>query len=73
MLVKCTAPIRIFDLGGWTDPWFCRRRQGIKPRVFPVPGGFCPNPQTSRGQLGVMVHVENDQDHSHVSVFGIAG
>jgi D-glycero-alpha-D-manno-heptose-7-phosphate kinase len=34
-VVNCTAPIRICDLGGWTDTWFARRGKILNIAVFP--------------------------------------
>jgi D-glycero-alpha-D-manno-heptose-7-phosphate kinase len=35
MIIKCTAPIRICDLGGWTDTWFAGTGQVLNFAVFP--------------------------------------
>lgn len=35
MIVKCTAPIRICDLGGWTDTWFAESGKVLNIAVFP--------------------------------------
>jgi hypothetical protein len=34
-LIKCSAPIRICDLGGWTDTWFARHGAVLNIAVFP--------------------------------------
>ena len=35
MIIKCTAPIRICDLGGWTDTWFAGTGRVLNFAVFP--------------------------------------
>jgi D-glycero-alpha-D-manno-heptose-7-phosphate kinase len=35
MIIKCTAPIRICDLGGWTDTWFAGTGKILNLAVFP--------------------------------------
>lgn len=35
MIIKCTAPIRICDLGGWTDTWFAGTGKVLNLAVFP--------------------------------------
>ncbi len=35
MVIKCTAPIRICDLGGWTDTWFAGTGRVLNLAVFP--------------------------------------
>lgn len=35
VIVKCTAPIRICDLGGWTDTWFAGEGKIVNIAVFP--------------------------------------
>lgn len=35
MIIKCTAPIRICDLGGWTDTWFAETGKVLNFAVFP--------------------------------------
>jgi D-glycero-alpha-D-manno-heptose-7-phosphate kinase len=36
MTIKCLAPIRICDLGGWTDTWFAPRGFVLNIAVFPA-------------------------------------
>ncbi len=35
MVIKCTAPVRICDLGGWTDTWFAGTGRVLNFAVFP--------------------------------------
>ncbi len=35
-IINCTVPIRICDIGGWTDTWFARHGRVLNIAVTPV-------------------------------------
>lgn len=67
MLVKCTAPIRICDLGGWTDTWFAGAGTVLNIAVFPSVEVLVETRRRRAGELAVTIHAENYQDSYHIS------
>jgi D-glycero-alpha-D-manno-heptose-7-phosphate kinase len=62
MIIKCTAPIRICDLGGWTDTWFAGTGKVLNFAVFPsVEVTVTTRPKRS-GQPQITIYAENYQD-----------
>ena len=67
MIIKCTAPIRICDLGGWTDTWFAGTGKVLNLAVFPcVEVTVVTRPKRPR-EPQITIYAENYQD-----VFSIA-
>lgn len=59
MLIRCTAPIRICDLGGWTDTWFAGHGQVLNFAVFPfVEVTVQVRPRQAAGEA-FLIHTEN--------------
>lgn len=67
MIVKCTAPIRICDLGGWTDTWFAGTGKVLNIAVFPSVEVQVETRRRRAGELGVTIHAENYGDTYEVS------
>jgi D-glycero-alpha-D-manno-heptose-7-phosphate kinase len=62
MIIKCTAPIRICDLGGWTDTWFAGTGKVLNFAVFPsVEVTVVSRPKKPR-EPQITIHAENYQD-----------
>ena len=62
MIIKCTAPIRICDLGGWTDTWFAGTGKVLNIAVFPsVEVTVVARPQRPR-EPQITIHAENYHD-----------
>src|SRR5436190_11741922 len=62
MIIKCTAPIRICDLGGWTDTWFSGTGKILNFAVFPsVEVTVITRPKRAR-EPQITIHAENYQD-----------
>jgi D-glycero-alpha-D-manno-heptose-7-phosphate kinase len=67
MIIKCTAPIRICDLGGWTDTWFAGTGKVLNLAVFPsVEVTVLTRPKKPR-EPQITIYAENYHD-----VFSIA-
>lgn len=63
-IIKCTAPIRICDLGGWTDTWFAERGMVMNIAVFPaVEVIIAVSPRRSSRTPQITIHAENYGDH----------
>jgi D-glycero-alpha-D-manno-heptose-7-phosphate kinase len=66
MIIKCTAPIRICDLGGWTDTWFAGTGKVLNLAVFPsVEVTVITRAQQPR-EPQITIHAENYQDTYHI-------
>jgi D-glycero-alpha-D-manno-heptose-7-phosphate kinase len=62
MIIKCTAPIRICDLGGWTDTWFAGTGKVLNLAVFPsVEVTVVTRPKKAR-QPQITIYAENYHD-----------
>src|ERR1044071_3790337 len=62
MIIKCTAPIRICDLGGWTDTWFAGTGKVLNLAVFPsVEVTVITRPKKAL-EPQVTIYAENYQD-----------
>ena len=62
MIIKCTAPIRICDLGGWTDTWFAGTGKVLNLAVFPsVEVTVVSRPKKSR-EPQITIYAENYHD-----------
>jgi D-glycero-alpha-D-manno-heptose-7-phosphate kinase len=62
MIIKCTAPIRICDLGGWTDTWFAGTGKVLNLAVFPsVEVTVVTRPKKAR-EPQITIHAENYHD-----------
>ncbi len=62
MIIKCTAPIRICDLGGWTDTWFAGTGKVLNLAVFPsVEVTVITRPKKAR-EPQITIFAENYQD-----------
>jgi D-glycero-alpha-D-manno-heptose-7-phosphate kinase len=63
VLIKCSAPIRICDLGGWTDTWFARYgvvlNIAVSPEVEVIVGV---QEAKGRRRARVTIHAENYRD-----------
>jgi D-glycero-alpha-D-manno-heptose-7-phosphate kinase len=62
MVIKCTAPIRICDLGGWTDTWFAGTGRVLNFAVFPSVEVTLVSRPRRRGQPAVTIRAENYHD-----------
>ena len=59
-IIKCTAPIRICDLGGWTDTWFAERGMVLNIAVFPaVEVVIAVSRRGSSSSPQITIHAEN--------------
>jgi len=65
-IVNAVAPIRICDLGGWTDTWFAGHGTVLNLGVYPyVQCQMCVNPATgARGRF--TIHAENYGDRYQI-------
>jgi D-glycero-alpha-D-manno-heptose-7-phosphate kinase len=70
MLVKCTAPIRICDLGGWTDTWFAETGRVLNIAVFPSVEVSVETRRKRAGEMAVTIHAENYKDSYEVGLTG---
>lgn len=62
MIIKCTAPIRICDLGGWTDTWFAGTGKVLNLAVFPsVEVTVMTRPKKPR-EPQITIYAENYRD-----------
>jgi D-glycero-alpha-D-manno-heptose-7-phosphate kinase len=62
MIIKCTAPIRICDLGGWTDTWFAGTGKVLNFAVFPSVEVTVMTRPKRRGDPQITIYAENYQD-----------
>ena len=62
MIIKCTAPIRICDLGGWTDTWFAGTGKVLNLAVFPSVEVTVVTRPKKRREPQITIHAENYQD-----------
>lgn len=58
--IHATAPIRINDIGGWTDTWFSKQGKVLNTAVFP-PVEVCIKVMENRAHLGqrIFIQLEN--------------
>lgn len=62
MIIQCTAPIRICDLGGWTDTWFAGSGKVLNIAVFPsVEVTVLTRPKRAH-EPQITIHAENYGD-----------
>lgn len=61
-IVKCTAPIRICDLGGWTDTWFAENGAVLNIAVFPSVEVTVAVRKRRRDEAAFCIHAENYGD-----------
>lgn len=62
MLIKCTAPIRICDLGGWTDTWFAGSGKVLNIAVFPYVEVLVKVQKKRSEGPSITIHAENYGD-----------
>jgi D-glycero-alpha-D-manno-heptose-7-phosphate kinase len=62
MVIKCTAPIRICDLGGWTDTWFAGTGRVLNFAVFPSVEVTLVTGPRKRREPPITIRAENYQD-----------
>lgn len=62
MIIKCTAPIRICDLGGWTDTWFAESGKVLNIAVFPSVEVSVEARKRRAGESAIRIHAENYGD-----------
>jgi len=67
MIIKCTAPIRICDLGGWTDTWFAVTGNILNIAVFPSVEVTVGLRKKNAGEGQVTIFAENYNDRYDVS------
>jgi D-glycero-alpha-D-manno-heptose-7-phosphate kinase len=60
--IKCTAPIRICDLGGWTDTWFAERGAVLNIAVFPAVEVVASVRKRNPGEAHFRIYAENYGD-----------
>lgn len=64
MTIKCTAPIRICDLGGWTDTWFAGIGNVLNIAVFPSVEVNVSARQKTHREAQITIFAEN-YDHCY--------
>ncbi len=62
MIVKCIAPIRICDLGGWTDTWFAKSGCVLNIAVSPCVEVTIISRKRRKGDPQVTIRAENYHD-----------
>lgn len=62
MIIQCTAPIRVCDLGGWTDTWFAGSGKVLNIAVFPSVEVSVEARPKKRGEPQITIHAENYHD-----------
>lgn len=62
MIIKCTAPIRICDLGGWTDTWFAESGKVMNIAVFPSVEVSVRVRERAEGEAAFRIYAENYGD-----------
>ena len=59
-IINSVAPIRICDLGGWTDTWFAKHGLVLNIAVYPyVQCQMTVSPAASSGQGSLTINAEN--------------
>ncbi len=71
MIVKCTAPIRVCDLGGWTDTWFSERGKVLNIAVFPSVEVTVRVRPRAAGEAAFRIHAENYGDVYDLEAEGV--
>lgn len=66
MLIKCTAPIRICDLGGWTDTWFAEYGKVLNIAVFPYVEVLVNVRKKKGNEPQITIHAENYGDSYNI-------
>lgn len=68
-IINATAPIRICDMGGWTDTWFAERGTVLNIGVYPYAEVqiFVRRSKAAEGR-NVLIHAENFGDRYAVSL-----
>ncbi|HLH54031.1 MAG TPA: GHMP kinase [Verrucomicrobiae bacterium] len=61
-IIKCVAPIRICDLGGWTDTWFAERGCVLNIAVFPSVEVTVRTRKREQGEPQITIFAENYND-----------
>lgn len=61
-IVNSVAPIRICDLGGWTDTWFAEHGRVLNIAVYPYVQCQMAVANTSKGKGKLTIHAENYGD-----------
>ena len=62
MIIKCTAPIRICDLGGWTDTWFAGTGKVLNLAVFPSVEVTVATREKKAREPQITIYAENYHD-----------
>lgn len=62
MIIQCTAPIRICDLGGWTDTWFAGSGKVLNIAVFPSAEVTVVARSKRPRDAQITIHAENYRD-----------
>lgn len=59
-IINAVAPIRICDLGGWTDTWFAKHGQVLNVAVYPyVQCQMTVSPSASKSESRLTINAEN--------------
>jgi len=58
-IIKCMAPIRICDLGGWTDTWFAKHGNVLNIAVYPYVEVIVSVREKQPKESRVTIHAEN--------------
>ena len=66
MLIKCTAPIRICDLGGWTDTWFAGSGKVLNIAIFPFVEVLVEARKKKKNEPQITIHAENYGDSYNI-------
>ncbi|MCX7872726.1 MAG: GHMP kinase [Verrucomicrobiae bacterium] len=66
MLIKCTAPIRICDLGGWTDTWFAGTGKVLNIAIFPYVEVLVAARKKKKNEPQITIHAENYGDSYNI-------
>lgn len=61
-IVKCIAPIRICDLGGWTDTWFAKHGAVLNIAVYPYVEVIVSAREKQSHEARITIHAENYRD-----------
>lgn len=69
MTIKCTAPIRICDLGGWTDTWFAGSGKILNIAVFPSVEVTIVTSKKEKHQRQITIFAENYGDIYSISPY----
>jgi D-glycero-alpha-D-manno-heptose-7-phosphate kinase len=68
--IKCTAPIRICDLGGWTDTWFAGKGNILNIAVFPSVEVTVDARKAQAGEGQITIFAENYNDRYDIEPKG---